>query len=41
MPYIENSTNPIVDLSFNFGVRMVRFYKYLIKKNVYVLSKQL
>ena len=41
MPYIENSDNPIVDLSFNFGVRIVKFYKYLTTKNVYVLSKQI
>ena len=41
MPYIENSENPIVDLSFNFGVRIVKFYKYLTTKNVYVLSKQI
>ena len=27
MPYIENSENPIVDLSYNFGVRIVRLYK--------------
>ena len=24
MPYIENSDNPIVDLSYNFGVRDVK-----------------
>ena len=41
MPFIENSDNPIVDLSFNFGVRIVKFYKYLNEKQVYVLSKQL
>ncbi len=41
MPFIENSDNPIVDLSFNFGVRIVKFYKYLNDKQVYVLSKQL
>ena len=41
MPFIENSENPIVDLSFNFGVRIVKFYKYLTTKNVYVLSKQI
>ena len=41
MPYIENSDNPIVDLSYNFGVRIVKFYKYLNDKQVYVLSKQL
>lgn len=41
MPFIENSENPIVDLSFNFGVRIVKFYKYLNDKQVYVLSKQL
>jgi four helix bundle protein len=41
MPYIENSDNPIVDLSYNFGVRIVKFYKYLNDKQIYVLSKQL
>ncbi len=41
MTYIENSNNPIVDLSFNFGVRIIKFYKYLVTKNVYVLSKQI
>ena len=41
MPFIENSDNPIVDLSFNFGVRIVKFYKYLNDKQVYVLSKKL
>lgn len=41
MPYIENSDNPIVDLSYNFGVRIVKFYRYLTSKQVYVLSKQI
>ena len=42
MPFIENSTNPIVDLSFSFGVRIVKFYKFLTEeRKVYVLSKQL
>ena len=41
MPYIEHSDNPIADLSFNFGVRIVKFYKYLASRNVYVLSKQI
>ena len=41
MAYIENSDNPIVDLTYNFGVRIVKFYKYLTTKQVYVLSKQL
>lgn len=42
MAYIENSDNPIADLSFNFGVRIVKFYKYLVnEKQSYVLSKQL
>ena len=40
MPYIENSENPIVDLSYNFGVRIVKFYQYLTNKQIYVLSKQ-
>ena len=41
MPYIENSENPIVDLSYQFGVRIVKFHKYLNDKQIYVLSKQL
>ena len=41
MPFIESSENPIVDLSFNFGVRIENFYRYLTTKNVYVLSKQI
>ena len=41
MPYIENSNNPIVDLSYNFGVRIDKFYRYLTSKQVYVLSKQI
>ena len=41
MAYIENSDNPIVDLTYQFGVRIVMFYKYLTTKQVYVLSKQL
>ena len=41
MAYIENSDNPIVDLTYQFGVRIVKFYKYLTTKQVYVLSKQL
>ena len=30
MPYIENSENPIVDLSYNFGVRIVKYYNFYI-----------
>ena len=41
MAYIENSDNPIVDLTYKFGVRIVKFYKHLTTKQVYVLSKQL
>ena len=41
MAFIENSDNPIVDLSYKFGVRIVKFYKHLTNKQVYVLSKQL
>ena len=41
MAYIENSDNPIVDLTYQFGVRIVKFYKHLTTKQVYVLSKQL
>ena len=41
MAYIENSDNPIVDLSYKFGVRIVKFYKHLTDKQIYVLSKQL
>lgn len=39
---IENSDNIIQDLSFNFSVRIVNFYKHLTEsKKVYVLSKQI
>ena len=38
---IENSDNIIQDLTFNFAVRIVKFYKHLVDNaNVYVLSKQ-
>ena len=40
--YIENSKNPIQDLSFNFAVRVVKFYKNLTEqKRIFVLSKQI
>ena len=40
--YIENSKNPIQDLSFSFAVRVVKFYKNLTEqKRVFVLSKQI
>lgn len=39
---VENSDNIIQDLSFNFALRVVRFYKHLTEnKQVYVLSKQI
>ena len=39
---IENSDNIIQDLSFNFAVRIVKFYKHLTEsKKVFVLSKQI
>ena len=39
---IENSDNIIQDLSFNFAVRIVKFYKHLTEsKKAYVLSKQI
>ena len=38
---IEKSDNIILDLSFCFAVRIVKFYKYLVDKKVYVLSKQI
>jgi len=39
---IENSDNIIQDLSFNFAVRIVKFYKHLTEsKKEYVLSKQI
>ena len=39
---IENSDNIIQDLSFNFAVRIVKFYRHLTEsKKVYVLSKQI
>ena len=42
MAFIENSSNPIVDLSFNFSVRIIRFYKLLTEeRKVFILSKQL
>ncbi len=42
MAFVENSNNPIVDLSFNFGVRIIKLYKTLTEeRKVFVLSKQL
>lgn len=39
---IENSDNIIQDLSFNFAIRIVKFYKHLTEnKRVFVLSKQI
>ena len=39
---MKERKNEIVDLSFQFAVRIVNLYKYLIKdKQEYVLSKQL
>ena len=39
---IENSDNIIQDLSFNFAVRIVKFYRHLTEsKKVYMLSKQI
>ena len=39
---VEKSDNIIQDLSFNFAVRVVKFYKHLTEsKKVYVLSKQI
>ena len=39
---IENSNNIIQDLSFNFAVRIVKFYNHLTEsKKEYVLSKQI
>lgn len=39
---IENSDNIINDLSFNFAVRIVKFYKHLTEnKRVFGLSKQI
>ena len=39
---VENSDNIIQDLSFNFAVRIVKFYKHLTEsKKVFVLSKQI
>lgn len=38
---IKNSDNIIQDLTFNFAVRIVKFYKHLVdNEKVYVLSKQ-
>ena len=40
--FIDSSDNIIQDLSFNFSVRIVKFYKHLTEcKKVYVLSKQI
>ena len=39
---MQNCDNVIQELSFNFAVRIVKFYKYLTEsKKVYVLSKQI
>lgn len=39
---LKNSDNIIHELSFNFAVRMVKFYQHLTEcKKVYVLSKQI
>ena len=38
---VENSDNIIQDLSFSFALRVVKFYKHLTEKKVYVLSKQI
>ena len=39
---LRNSDNIIHELSFNFAVRIVKFYQHLTEsKNVYVLSKQI
>lgn len=39
---IEKSDNIIHDLSFNFAVRIVKFYQHLTEsKKVYILSKQI
>jgi four helix bundle protein len=35
---MKNSKNPIVDKSFNFSVRIVKLYKYLIKKEKELVS---
>ena len=40
--FIEKSDNIIQDLSFNFAIRIVKFYKHLTEnKRVFVLSKQI
>ena len=39
---MQNRDNVIQELSFNFAVRIVKFYKHLTEsKKVYVLSKQI
>ena len=35
---MKNSENPIVDKSFDFSVRIVKLYKYLIKKEKDLIS---
>ena len=39
MPYIENSNNPIVDLSYNFGVRIVKVLQISNKQTSICLVK--
>ncbi len=33
--------NPLKDKSFEFSLKIIKIYKYLIKKNEFVLSKQI
>jgi four helix bundle protein len=37
----ENKENIIVDRSFDFALRIVKFYKFMNEKKEYVLSRQL
>ena len=33
--------NPLKDKSFEFSLKIIKIYKYLLKKNEFVLSKQI
>jgi four helix bundle protein len=35
---VRNLENPVVNKSFSFAVRIVKCYKYLIKKDKYLIS---
>ena len=37
---MEEKPNIIVELNFEFAVRIVNLYKFLVKKNIHVVGKQ-